>query len=89
MPVSYTHLMCIRDRGYPFRGRPMVFAFAVLIVWAMFLAAWAPLIGWIATVSYTHLLDMKSGENYRMLDHHPYTTAEQDHVTAVSYTHLG
>lgn len=26
----------------------MVFAFAVLIVWAMFLAAWAPLIGWIA-----------------------------------------
>ena len=34
--------------GYPFRGRPMVFAFAVLIVWAMFLAAWAPLIGWIA-----------------------------------------
>ena len=35
--------------GYPFRGRPMVFAFAVLIVWAMFLAAWAPLIGWIVS----------------------------------------
>lgn len=34
--------------GYPFRGRPMVFVFAVFIVWAMFLAAWAPLIGWIA-----------------------------------------
>lgn len=34
--------------GYPFRGRPMVFVFAVLIIWAMLLAAWAPVIGWIA-----------------------------------------
>ena len=33
--------------GYPFRGRPMVFIFGVLIMWAMYLASWAPLIGWI------------------------------------------
>lgn len=34
--------------GYPFRGRPMVFIFGVLIIWAMYLASWAPVIGWIA-----------------------------------------
>lgn len=34
--------------GYPFRGRPMVFVFGVFIMWAMYLASWAPLIGWIA-----------------------------------------
>lgn len=32
---------------------------------------------------------MKSGENYRMLDHHPYTTAEQDHVTVEGKRHDG
>lgn len=35
------------------------------------------------------VLDMKSGENYRMLDHHPYTTAEQDHVTVEGKRHDG
>lgn len=34
--------------GYPFRGRPMVFVFAVLMIWAVLLASWVPLIGWIA-----------------------------------------
>lgn len=34
--------------GYPFRGRPMVFIFGVLIIWAMYLASWASLIGLIA-----------------------------------------
>ena len=34
--------------GYPFRERPMVFVFSVLIVWAMYLALWAPVLGWIA-----------------------------------------
>ena len=34
--------------GYPFRGRPMVFVFSVMMVWGMFLAARDVLIGWIA-----------------------------------------
>lgn len=35
------------------------------------------------------VLDMKSGENYRMLDNHPYTTAEQDHITVNGKRHDG
>lgn len=34
--------------GYPFRGRPMVFVFSVMMVWGVFLAARDVLIGWIA-----------------------------------------
>lgn len=34
--------------GYPFRERPFVFFFSVVIVWAMHLALWAPVLGWIA-----------------------------------------
>ena len=34
--------------GYPFRERPMVFVFSVLIVWAMYLALGAPVRGGIA-----------------------------------------
>lgn len=36
--------------GYPFRGRPAVFVFGVVILWAMQLAEWAPAIGGIAIV---------------------------------------
>lgn len=35
------------------------------------------------------VLDMESGENYRMLDRHPYTTAEQDHITIGGRRHDG
>ena len=35
------------------------------------------------------VLDIKSGENYRMLDNHPYTTAEQDHITVNGRRHDG
>lgn len=35
------------------------------------------------------VLDMKSGENYRMLDNHLYTTAEQDHITVNGKRHDG
>lgn len=35
------------------------------------------------------VLDMKSGENYRMLDNHPYTTAEQDYITIGGKRHGG
>ena len=35
------------------------------------------------------VLDMESGENYRMLDRHPYTTAEQDHITVGGRRHDG
>lgn len=34
--------------GYPFRERPMVFVFGVFMIWAMNLASWAPVVGWIA-----------------------------------------
>ena len=34
--------------GYPFRVRPMVFVFSVMMVWGVFLAARDVLIGWIA-----------------------------------------
>ena len=30
---------CLSSLGYPFRGRPMVFVFSVMMVWGMFLAA--------------------------------------------------
>ena len=36
--------------GYPFRGRPMVFVFSVMMVWGVFLAARDVLIGWIAAL---------------------------------------
>lgn len=35
------------------------------------------------------VLDIKSGENYRMLDNHSYTTAEQDHITVNGRRHDG
>lgn len=35
------------------------------------------------------VLDMESGNNYRMLDKHPFTTAEQDHVTVNGKRHAG
>lgn len=36
---------CLSSLGYPFRGRPMVFVFSVMMVWGMFLAARDVLIG--------------------------------------------
>lgn len=36
--------------GYPFRERPAVFFFGVMILWAMLLALWAPVIGVIANL---------------------------------------